>query len=259
MGRPKRRQLGQHFLVDQRIIERIAGLTQSSPNRVLEIGPGRGALTGSLLERFDRVLALEVDAALIPSLQTKFAGMPLEIRNSDALNEPLDPLLGAEKPWQIAANLPYSVGTAILRRFLPRHDLVTRIVVMLQAEVVDRLVAEPSGSGHGLLALERAAFANASVAFNVPPDAFRPRPKVHSTVAVIDLKPPEFEERELKAAFHLASHGLNRARKTLPNALKPLVSIDQINHSGLDPGARPGTLRLADWVRLGRTAPSPSP
>ncbi len=250
MGRPKRRQLGQHFLIDQRVIERIAGLTKSSPNRVLEIGPGRGALTGSLLERFDRVLALEVDAGLVPSLQAKFEGTALEIRNTDALKEPLDPLLAAEKPWQVAANLPYSVGTAILRRFLPRHDLVTRIVVMLQAEVVDRLVAEPSGSGHGLLALERAAYADATVAFDVSPGAFRPRPKVHSTVAVIDLKPPEFSENELEAAFYLASHGLNRARKTLPNALKPLVELDQIERSGLDPGARPGTLNLADWVRL---------
>ena len=259
MGRPKRRQLGQHFLVDQRVIERIAALTKPTPQRVLEIGPGRGALTGPLLERFDRVLALEVDVGLIPSLQAKYIGTTLEIRSSDALNEPLDPLLAAEKPWQIAANLPYSVGTAILRRFLPRHDLVTRIVVMLQSEVVDRLVAEPSGSGHGLLALERAAYAEATVAFDVPPDAFRPRPKVHSTVAVVDLRPPKFSEKELKAAFYLASHGLNRARKTLPNALKPLVDLNQIERSGLDPGARPGTLDLADWVRLAEVVGNSGP
>ncbi len=251
MGRPKRRQLGQNFLIDPQVIQRIAALTKLNPPRVLEIGPGRGALTGALLERFDRVLALEVDTGLIPSLEANFEGTALEIRSSDALKEPLDPLLAAEKPWQVAANLPYSVGTAILRRLLPRHDLVTRIVVMLQAEVVERLVAEPSGSGHGLLALERAAFADASVAFDVPPGAFRPQPKVHSIVAVIDLKPPEFSRNELKAAFHLASHGLNRARKTLPNALKPLVDLEQIERSGLDPGARPGTLELADWVRLG--------
>jgi len=253
MGRPKRRQLGQNFLIDPLVTKRIAALTKPMPPRVLEIGPGRGALTGALLERFDRVLALEVDSGLIPSLQAKFEGTPLEIRSSDALKEPLDPLLDGEKPWQVAANLPYSVGTAILRRLLPRHDLVTRIVVMLQAEVVDRLVAEPSGSGHGLLALERAAYATASVAFEVPPGAFRPQPKVHSTVAVIDLHAPQFSEEELEGAFQLASHGLNRARKTLPNALKPLVDLEQIERSGLDPGARPGTLDLADWVRLARS------
>ncbi len=259
MGRPKRRQLGQNFLIDPQVIQRIATLTKPNPPRVLEIGPGRGALTGVLLERFDRVLALEVDAGLIPSLETNFAGTALEVRSSDALKEPLDPLLEAEKPWQVAANLPYSVGTAILRRLLPRHDLITRIVVMLQAEVVDRLVADPSGSGHGLLALERAAYAEASVAFDVPPAAFRPQPKVHSTVAVIDLKPPEFSEEELKSAFHLASHGLNRARKTLPNALKPLVDLDQIERSGLDPGDRPGTLDLADWVRLAQVGGNSKP
>lgn len=254
MGRPKRRQLGQNFLIDPQIINRIAALTKPTPPRVLEIGPGRGALTEALFERFDRVLALEVDTGLIPGLEAQFSGKDVEIRNSDALTEPLDPLLATEKPWQIAANLPYSVGTAILRRLLPRHDLITRIVVMLQAEVVDRLVAEPAGSGHGLLALERAAFAEASVAFNVPPGAFRPRPKVHSTVAVIDLRPPVFSSEELQEAFRLASHGLNRARKTLPNALKPLLTLDQIEQCGLDPSARPGTLELTDWVRLAQGA-----
>lgn len=252
MGRPKRRQLGQNFLIDPQIIARIAALTKPTPSRVLEIGPGRGALTEALIERFDRVLALEVDSGLIPGLESHFSGKMVEIRNSDALTEPLAPLLATEKPWQVAANLPYSVGTAILRRLLPRHDLITRIVVMLQAEVVDRLVAEPAGSGHGLLALERAAFGEASVAFNVPPGAFRPRPKVHSTVAVIDLHPPAFSPEELQGAFRLASHGLNRARKTLPNALKPLATLDQIERCHLDPSARPGTLELGDWVGLAR-------
>jgi len=253
MGRPKRRRLGQNFLVDPQVIGRIAALTKPNPKRVLEIGPGRGALTGALLERFDRVLALEVDAGLIPALERTFSGAALEIRNCDALTEALDPLLGPEAPWQIAANLPYSVGTAILRRLLPRHDLITRIVVMLQAEVVDRLVAEPAGSGHGLVALERAAYAEARVAFDVPPGAFRPRPKVHSTVAVIDLKKPAFANAELQAAFTLASRGLTRARKKLTNAVGPQVTQEQIQASGLDPTARPGTLALEDWVQLSRT------
>ena len=259
MGRPKRRQLGQNFLIDPQIINRIAALTQVMPPRVLEIGPGRGALTRALLERFDRVLALEVDTSLIPGLEAEFSDRGLKIKNSDALTEPLDLLLAVERPWQVAANLPYSVGTAILRRLLPRHDLFTRIVVMLQSEVVDRLVAEPSGSGHGLLALERAAFAEATVAFDVPPGAFRPRPKVHSTVAVIDLRPPVFTDDELKGAFRLASHGLNRARKTLPNALKPLADIDQIERSRLDPSARPGTLELTDWVGLAQVVAGRNP
>ncbi len=253
MGRPKRRRLGQHFLVDSDVARRIAELTAPSPNRVLEIGPGRGALTAHLLERFERVLVLEVDAGLIPGLEEAFDGTGLEIRYGDALTEALDPLLEGEKPWQVAANLPYSVGTAILRRLLPRHDLVTRIVVMLQSEVIDRLIAEPSGSGHGLLALEREAYATAHRVFDVPPGAFRPRPKVESAVAVIDLHPPEFSPEDLAGAFRLASHGLTRARKTLTNALKPLVDASTIERSGLDPGDRPGTLSLADWVRLAGT------
>lgn len=253
MGRPKRRRLGQNFLVDPNIAQKIAALTLPEPRRVLEIGPGRGALTRPLVEAFDRVLALEVDPSLVEPLREAFAGQSLEVLGADALNEPLDPLLGADRPWQVAANLPYSVGTAILRRLLPRHDLISRIVVMLQSEVIDRLVAEPAGSGHGLLALERAAFAEASVAFQVSPGAFRPRPRVHSAVAVIDLRAPAFSPDELSGAFRLAAHALNRARKTLPNALKPLVAVDQIEYAGLDPRARPGTLTLEDWVRLSAT------
>jgi 16S rRNA (adenine1518-N6/adenine1519-N6)-dimethyltransferase len=144
------------------------------------------------------------------------------------------------------------VGTAILRRFLPRHDLFTRLVVMLQLEVIDRLVAEPSGKGHGLLALERAAYGRARFAFSVPPGAFKPRPKVMSAVVVIDLAPPTYADDELAAAFRLASHALTRPRKTMPNALAPLAGVAELERAGIDPSIRPGTLDLAAWVELGR-------
>ncbi len=252
MGRPKRRRLGQNFLVDRRIAERIVGLLDDEPPRVLEIGPGRGALTGPLLERFERVLAVEVDPQLVPGLADRFAGSTLRIEVTDALHDPLDPLVADEAPWQVASNLPYSVGTAIVRRLLPRHDLYSRLVVMLQREVAERVVAEPGERAHGLLALERAAWASARIAFGVHPSAFRPRPRVKSSVVVLDPRPARVERSLLDEALRLAAHALTRPRKMLANAVLPLCTEAQLSAAGLDPAARPGTVPLDGWVELAR-------
>lgn len=252
MGRPKRRRLGQNFLVDRSVADRIVAQLADEPRRVLEIGPGRGALTAPLLERFERVLALEIDAGLVAPLEQRFGGRGLEVRHADALRDELDGVLAAEAPWQAAANLPYSVGTAILRRLLPRHDLFTRLVVMLQREVAERVVASPGGRGHGLLALERAAFGDACLLFDVHPRAFRPVPKVLSSVLSIDLRPPPYEPEVLAGALGLAARALTLPRKTLRNALAPVPTAERIAESGLDPGARPGTVSLEAWVRLAK-------
>ncbi len=217
---------------------------------MLEIGPGRGALTEPLLKRFERIMALEVDVNLVSQLQQRFGDRGVEIRHADALSEDLDDLAIAESPWQVAANLPYSVGTAILRRLLPRHDLFTRLVVMLQREVAHRVVASPGGSGHGLLALERAAWGEARVLFDVPPRAFRPVPKVVSSVLVVDLRPPAFDPEPIAAGLAVAAHALTKPRKMLSNAIAPLLGADAIARAGLDPAQRPGTVDLEGWIGL---------
>jgi 16S rRNA (adenine1518-N6/adenine1519-N6)-dimethyltransferase len=246
----RRRRLGQNFLVDEQVTESIRALLLPTPSRIFEIGPGRGALTEKLLERFSRVLALEVDEKLIPALQYDRPGF--EVRLGDALDEDFHALLGAETPWQMAANLPYSVGTAILRRILPLNELFTRLVVMLQKEVAERIVAQPGNRNHALLALERAAWGEARLAFDVPPGAFRPRPKVSSTVIVIDLKAPTASEADIAAGLKLASHALTRPRKVLPNALRPLASEELIIEAGLDPTARPALVSLEQWITLAK-------
>ncbi len=252
MGRPKRKRLGQSFLIDRRVAERIVDLLDDDPPRVLEIGPGRGALTGPLLERFDRLLAIEIDPRLVPALRERCPVPRLEVLVADALKDPLDDLVGAEVPWQVASNLPYSVGTAILRRLLPRHDLFRRLVVMLQREVGERVVAEPGDRNHGLLALERAAWAEARIAFHVGPRAFRPRPKVVSSVLVLELRPSPFEASELERGLALAAHALTRPRKTVGNAIRPLADEAELGAAGIDPRARPGTVALAGWIGLAR-------
>ena len=250
MGRPKRHRLGQNFLVDGDVAEKIVALLDDVPPRVLEIGPGRGALTEPLLDRFDRVLALELDENLALPLRKRFGGLGLEVRHGDALTIDLDALVAGERRWQVASNLPYSVGSALLRRLMPRHDLFTRLVVMLQREVALRVVAEPAGSGHGLLALERAAFADARLLFDVPPRAFRPRPKVVSSVLQLELRPPPSTPEDLECALAIAARALTRPRKMLGNALRGVVEAERIEEAGLDPSARPGTVPLEGWLCL---------
>ncbi|NOZ78476.1 MAG: ribosomal RNA small subunit methyltransferase A [Acidobacteria bacterium] len=252
MGRSRRKRLGQHFLTDRRVVGRIAGLLDGEPPRVVEIGPGRGALTRALAERFERVLALEMDEGLIPGLERWLKVENVEVRRQDALTAPFAELLEGEAPWQLAANLPYSVGTAILRRLFPLNGVITRMVVMLQLEVARRVVARPGQKAHGLLALERAAWADARLAFTVGPQAFRPRPRVMSAVLVIDLHPPRHDAGTLARALSLAARALTTPRKMLSNAVRPLVSPDDLLAAGLDPSSRPGEIDLDGWVRLAR-------
>lgn len=250
MGRSKRRRLGQNFLVDLDVARRIVDLLVDEPPRVLEIGPGRGALTEPLLDRFDRVRALELDEPLVGPLEERFGERGLSVVSCDALTVPLDDVAADNAPWQVASNLPYSVGTAILRRLMPRHDLFSRVVVMLQHEVALRVVAEPGDGNHGLMALERAAWADARLAFTVHRRAFRPVPKVTSAVLVLDLRPPPVAPAEVDRALELAGRALTRPRKMLPNALGAAVTAERIEAAGLDPKTRPGELSLDDWLHL---------
>ena len=250
MGRPKRKRLGQNFLIDTDVAERIVGLLDDEPRRALEIGPGRGALTDGLRRRFGRLVALELDERLAADLAARYRDEPVEVIHADALHDPLDPILASDAPWQVASNLPYSVGTAILRRLLPRHDLFTRLVVMLQREVAQRIVAEPGDRNHGLLALERAAWAEAEIAFDVSPRAFKPRPKVMSSVVTLRLHPTEAPPDDLEQGLRLAAHALTKPRKMLSNAVRPLCDAEAVTAAGLDPELRSAMLSLNDWIRL---------
>jgi 16S rRNA (adenine1518-N6/adenine1519-N6)-dimethyltransferase len=242
--------LGQNFLVDETTARRIVELLDPEPGRIVEIGPGRGALTGFLLERYDQVLALELDETLVAPLEGRYRGQGLELMVADALTMPLQLVAGDCGRCQVASNLPYSVGSAIVRRLMPRHDLFSKIVVMLQREVADRLVAEPGDGNHGLMALERAAWADAAIAFAVEPGAFRPVPRVWSAVVVLEPKPPAISRVRLERALAIASGALTRPRKMLRNALGPGCSESLIESANLDPSARPGTIPLDGWLQL---------
>jgi len=254
--RTRRQRLGQHFLCDAGTARAVVAALPPEPPRVLEIGAGKGALTSVLLERFPAVRAVELDERLARGLAARIGAPPgLEVRHADALADELD-VLAAGGPWQVAGNLPYSVGTAIIRRLLPRRDLFTSLVVMVQLEVAQRLVAPPGGADRGLVSLEAEAYAGAELLFRVPPGRFSPPPKVTSAVVRFVLRPPAAGPRALDAALRLAAEAFLHRRKKLANAVAACAPPEAIAAaSGVDGGARPQDLPLAAWVRLGGALP----
>ena len=252
--RSRRQRMGQHFLRDTRIAQAIVDALPALPARVVEVGPGRGALTRPLLARFPRVRAVELDGALARALPGAL-GSPagLEVVAADAVTADLDELAPAG-PWSLAGNLPYSVGTPIVRRVARRGDLFAAAVVMVQLEVARRLVAPPGGRDRGLLTVEVEACAAAELLFTVPPHCFAPPPRVTSAVVRLRLLPPAQHPPMLDAALRLAGAAFTHRRKKLANALADAVAAGSAGAAfaaaGIAPGARAEDLALADWLAL---------
>jgi 16S rRNA (adenine1518-N6/adenine1519-N6)-dimethyltransferase len=221
---------------------------------VVEIGPGRGALTRPLLLRGIQVVAFEVDGALADALRRELAGSPLTVLTADALRVDVAAALadaGAAPPVPLVGNLPYESATPMIRAFVRRPDLFSRLVVMVQKEVGDRLVAQPRTAAYGYLTLDAAAHASARRLFDVKPHAFSPPPKVMSTVLELIPRPAAPGAAEALAA---ASAGFAQRRKTLVNALAPAFGRDEaaaaVSAQGLLPTARAEELSLAEFEGL---------
>jgi 16S rRNA (adenine1518-N6/adenine1519-N6)-dimethyltransferase len=215
-----RQRLGQHFLIKGSILDRIAAA--ACPKReplVIEIGPGKGALTGRLLERADRVVAIELDEALAARLRETFQDPRLEIVSGDALETDL----AQWGPAVVAGNLPYYIATAILSRSLAPGSLLARGVFLMQKEVAQRITASPGSRDYGYLSVEAQFFAEVNKLFDVRPSAFHPPPKVDSALIGFTLRdrsqelgiefPAKFLEF-VRLCFH-------QKRKTLRNNLAP--------------------------------------
>lgn len=260
---PPRKALGQHFLVDGRILNRLltaADLTP--PDIVLEIGPGRGALTRQLLRRAARVIAIELDAALAAALPARM-GHPahLEVVNADARTVDLAALLDGATPYKVIANLPYYAANPILRRFLELDDAYRPqlLTVMVQREVADSIAAAPGRMS--LLSVAVQYYAIPKLICAVPPSAFRPPPKVASAVVRLDLRPqPAVAVADSAAFFALVRAGFAAPRKQLRNSLgqglrQPGSSIDPLlAAAAIDGRRRAETLSLEEWAALYRAA-----
>jgi 16S rRNA (adenine1518-N6/adenine1519-N6)-dimethyltransferase len=263
---PARKRWGQHFLVRPETAKRIVEAARIGPeDTVVEVGPGDGALTRPLADRAARVLAIEIDPLRTEALRQEFAGRDgVRICGGDALGKPFGEWLseaGWKTPAIFVSNLPYNAATAILLRAIEEEEVFSRVVGTVQKEVARRFAAVPGGEGYGYLSVRAAAFAKARVLFDLPPGAFRPPPKVKSSVLELTPRSTGIGPEERKGALQLASLAFRWRRKTVPNALSSAVDRRQVERElqelGRNPRARPEDLSLEDYAALaGRLNPA---
>ena len=261
--RGRTRALGQHFLRDRTVVDRVLELVApTARDLVVEIGPGRGALTESLAARAGRLLALEIDGGLAAALQARFADAPsVEILQADARRFDYAGLRARRPDPEgrvlVAGNLPYSVGKPILAALVESGAAIDEMTLMLQKEVADRVAAPPGSKTYGALSVLAQAAAAVRLAFPVPPGAFSPPPQVDS--AVLHLRPhreppvPLPDPRRFAAVVRAA---FGQRRKSLANALAAGLAVpaetarDRCQAAGIDPGRRAETLSLAEFAHL---------
>ena len=251
-----RKRFGQHFLIDQGVLAQIVAALDLKPKDfVIEIGPGLGALTAPLLQELDALHAVELDRDLVASLPRRL-GQPvnLVLHQADALAFDFAGLQVSEgqgRPCKIVGNLPYNISTPLLLRLLSLPLNSDSWVFMLQAEVAERLVAQPGGKDYGRLTVMVQYEAEVNWLFEVSPTAFNPPPQVMS--AVVRLTPRREKSRlaQDKTQFAaLVQAAFMKRRKTLANALKNRVSAEDFEALGIDSSLRPEQLSVDDFVRL---------
>ncbi|WP_226648961.1 16S rRNA (adenine(1518)-N(6)/adenine(1519)-N(6))-dimethyltransferase RsmA [Microbulbifer variabilis] len=247
-----RKRFGQNFLVDGNIIERIVrSIAPKETDKLVEIGPGQGAITELLLQRCPSLTAVELDRDLIPLLEFKFRDYPdFKIIERDALKFDFGEF-AAERPLRIVGNLPYNISTPLLFHLLSFKGKVQDMHFMLQKEVVDRLGASPGTKSYGRLTVMVQYYCRVHGLFPVPPQSFRPAPKVES--AIVRLIPhseiPYIAEDE-KLLERIVNIAFQQRRKTLRNALKPLFPALDHEQLPVDASRRPETLSVQEFVQL---------
>ena len=254
-----RKRFGQHFLHDPGVIARIVAAIDPKPGeRIVEIGPGLGALSRPLLERCGRLEAIEIDRDVIPELQRHCAGAgELVVHQGDVLEMDIAALHGGGPRLRLCGNLPYNISTPLLFHLLASRPVIADMHFMLQKEVVERMVAGPGGKIYGRLTVMLAAACSAQLLFRVGSGAFRPAPAVDS--AVVRLVPHAAEPFPLPDAARFArvvAAAFSMRRKTLRNSLRGLVAEDAFGAAGIDAGRGPESLVPAEFDNL---AAQPAP
>ena len=253
---PRRKRFGQHFLHDPGIIARIVRALEAHPgDRLVEIGPGRGALTAQLLALPGITLdAIEIDRDLAELLRTRFTGAPhLTLHGGDALEFDFSALARERGgPLRVLGNLPYNISTPLLFHLLQHADAIIDLTLMLQREVAARLAAAPGDRDYGRLGVMLAPRVQVQRLFEVGPGAFQPPPKVWSAVVRLTVRQPPFPLSPDYARIVAAAFA--QRRKTLRNALSQILTAEQIRACGVDPGARPETLAPAAFNTLAEAA-----
>ena len=246
-----KKSLGQNFLVDTQVIDKIVDAFDPKPHDVvLEIGPGHGALTDRLIARAGHVYALEFDRDLVPVLRARFADSEnFSLVEGDALEIDFAALRQDDRKLRLVANLPYNVSTAILQRLFEYPDVFSDCVLMFQREVASRIAAGPGSKERGYLSVMTELYFGSEKLFDVPPDAFRPAPKVWSSVIRLT---PTGRRVDSEALTSVLTSSFAQKRKTIGNNLKGRFPNYQtaLAHASIDPQRRAETLSLDEWLRL---------
>lgn len=252
--------LGQHLLISRKALNAVLGAADLSPDdQVLEVGAGPGVLTCELAQQARRVVAVELDRAVLPVLRETTAGFQnVEIIPRNLLEVQPEDVFGAE-PYKLVANLPYYITSLILRHLLESANPPRVLVVMVQREVAERLVAGPGDMS--LLALSVQFYGTPRIVAYVPATAFFPPPKVDSAIVRVDLHPASLLDAATSEMFFELIHaGFAEKRKQLHNSMARHLSVSRetigrwLAESGIDPMRRAQTLSLEEWLLLARTA-----
>ncbi len=255
--RPRKR-LGQHFLIDQNIVRKIVSVAALQPHDVVfEIGPGRGALTRVLCEQVAKVIAVEIDPALVRYLAAIQANDPaLELHHGDALEFACDTLPNGTV---VIANLPYAVSIPLVFRLLQERNRINRMVLMVQREVAERMIATPGSRHYGVLSVMSRYYAEPRKAFAVPAGCFRPVPDVDSAVVTFVSRPDPRGDGSFDRVFTRIVRGaFAHRRKTLMNSWRDegwdeAMMRQSLDHAGIDPHRRAETLAVQEFVTLAHT------
>jgi 16S rRNA (adenine1518-N6/adenine1519-N6)-dimethyltransferase len=253
---PPKSKLGQNFLNDSAAIQRIAAaLGDLSGRTVIEIGPGRGAITAALVARAAHVVAVEVDPALAAGLRTEFPGERLTVVEQDVLQFDLkaaaerygNPAAGVGERLLVVGNLPYYITSPILHKLAENHAVLDRAVLMVQREVADRVTADPHSREYGLLSITVQMFGPTQAIFTLPPSAFSPPPEVHSTVFRWRFAPRFTELGVEEASFlRLLRQMFSQKRKTLGNNLRAASLPTETIAAALDAAQIPAQARAEE-------------
>lgn len=263
-----RKRFAQHFLEPAWVAKLVAAAGASADDAMVEIGPGRGAITRPLAAQVRMLLAIEVDRDLAADLE---AGRPenVTVVTGDVLSIDLLPVLttwlggppGPDRPFRVIGNLPYNISSPILFRLIDLAAATGGLrdaVLMLQKEVADRLVARGGTGEYGVLTVLTGLHADVTRVLSLPPGAFRPPPKVHSAVVRLTFRPPPVDVGDPEAFVRMVRGVFTQRRKTLGNALKavaadrPAAAGAALAGAGIDPQRRPETLALAEFAALAR-------
>lgn len=254
---PVRKSLGQHFLGDRRILARIVDALDPSPDEtVLEIGPGRGAMTDLLRDRAATVIAIEYDRALAALLRDRYAGSNVRIVEADVLETDLGAIAGG--PYALIGNVPYYITTPILFHAL-QPPRATRAVYLVQREVAERMRSKPGSKEYGALSVNLQALAEVELLFRVPAGAFQPPPKVESAVVRVVPRddalvsaPEEQGFREfVQAVFGMRRKQMRRVLRGIGD-LEPAAATALLERARIDPDSRPETLAPGQFATLYR-------